>query len=291
LGRISRQRDRAVERGDLRDAEEPAEALERIEGEVEALQVGSEEASSRLAQREQDTEEAATQLEEFSRQLTEADKELTAANSDLREIRDSTDTVARAVESSGLVDLDPVVLDDHADTVTAILCSVKLHATEGMLLAAEGAAAERRAIQSLDSRGLPPARADIADLCEDMRRRRLGARPGWDYLATLDEAVAAACAAAHPGLADGVVVVVPDDIEPVTAFLREQVSRLTGPVVVAAPDEFHRDDQLPADADDPATHIDVVLPHEAFWSTPAAGEELDRRHGGDSHQKELVRCP
>ncbi|WP_435124085.1 hypothetical protein [Micromonospora tulbaghiae] len=282
LERIRHQRDRAVERGDLHDGEPAAQALERVRREAEEAHATCNTISSNLAEAKHEFAEADSTVHALAGQFKDAKAALTATVKTQRQLQDDTEKLARGVESSGLVDLDPVVLDDHADTVVSVLQAVAERANQDHLRAAERAAAARRAVQSLDTRGLLPARADIAELCENLRNLRLGARPGWDYLATLDETVALRCATSHPGLADGVVVTVPDDLTPVIAYLREHHDVLTGPVVIGAPDTFHLDPGDDRDEKRPEAATEVILPHEAFWSTRAGAEELAQRRNDDA---------
>ncbi|WP_431895971.1 hypothetical protein [Micromonospora haikouensis] len=286
---IRQQRDRAVGRGDLHDGESEAHALERVGHEAEGIRAGCDDLSSNLAEANNVFTEADRAARTLSSQLMDAKSTLTATTKTQRQLQDATDKLARDVESSGLVDLEPVVLDDHADTVVSVLRAVAERANQDYLRAAERAAAARRAVESLDTRGLLPARADIAELCENLSRLGLGARPGWDYLATLDETVAPRGAAAHPGLADGVVVTVPDDLTPVVAYLREHRDVLTGPVMVGAPDTFHDDLDDDRDEELPESAIEVVLPHEAFWSSRAGAEQLDQRRDDDAdHERATI---
>lgn len=288
LDKISRQRDQAVERGDLHDGEPTADALDRVRREAEAIHGAAEALESNLADARKEFADADSAVRTLAGQSKDAKAALTAATKTQRQLADATDKLARDLESSGLVDLDPVVLDDHADTVVSVLRAVADRANQDHLRAAEQAAAARRAVHSLETRGLLPTRADIAELCDNLQNLRLGARPGWDYLAKLDESVALRCAAAHPGLADGVVVTMPDDFPQITAYLREHHERLSAPVVIGAPDTFHLGPGTPQ-TQDPETATQVVLPHEAFWSARAGAEQLDQRRSDDADHERATR--
>jgi hypothetical protein len=287
LERIQRQRDAAVGKGDLRDGEAAADALDRTRQESEGLRDTGETIEAALAEAKDDFTQADSAARKLSGQHKDAKSALDAATKIRQQVQDATDKLARDVESSGLVDLDPVVLNDHADTVVAVLQAVAERANQDHLRAAERAAAARRATQSLESRGLLPARADITELCEELRGRGLGARPGWDFLATLDEAVALRGATAHSGLADGIVVPVPEDLPKVVAYLQGHREVLGGPIVVGAPDAF----DLDAGGQDqqPETAIEVVLPHDAFWSASAGAQQLaERRDDESGHERATV---
>jgi hypothetical protein len=289
LDRIQQRRDAAIGKGDLRDGEPAADALDRTRQESEGLRDTCETIEAALAEAKNDLTQADSAVRKLSGQRKDAKSALDAATKTRQQAQDATDKLARDVESSGLVDLDPVVLNDHADTVVAVLQAVAERANQDHLRAAERAAAARRATQSLESRGLLPARADITELCEELRGRGLGARPGWDFLATLDEAVALRGATAHPGLADGIVVTIPEDLPKVVAYLQGHREVLGGPIVVGAPDAFDLADVAGGQDHQPATAIEVVLPHEAFWSATAGAQQLaDRRDDESGHERATV---
>jgi hypothetical protein len=292
LARIRKQRVAAVARGDLRDGEPAADALDRVQKESGGISETCETIEAGLTEAKDDFAAADSAVGTLTGQHKDAKSSLTAEIKTQRQLQDDTEKLARDVESSGLVDLDPVVLEDHADTVIAVLQAVAERANQDHLRAAERAAAARRAIQSLDTRGLLPARVDITELCEHLRTRGFGARPGWDFLATLDEAVALRGATSHPGLADGIVVTIPEDLTKVVTYLREHRDILTGPIVVGAPDAFDLDLDLGLDSSEqgqqPETAVEVVLPHEAFWSARAGAEQLAERRDDDAgHEREI----
>ncbi|MBO3736605.1 hypothetical protein [Actinoplanes flavus] len=289
LDRIQRQRAAAVCKGDLGDGEPAADALDRVRQESERLRDTCETIEAALAEARSEVTQADSAVRKLSGQHKDAKSTLEAATKTRQQVQDATDDLARDVESSGLIDLDPVVLNDHADTIIAVLQAVAERANQDHLRAAERAAAARRATQSLESRGLLPARADIAEICEDLRRRGLGARPGWDFLATLDEAVALRGATSHPGLADGIVVTIPEDLPKVVAHLRGHRDVLTGPIVVGAPDAFDLDPDASRQDQQPEAVIEVVLPHEAFWSVSAGALQLaERRNDESGHERATV---
>lgn len=211
---------------------------------------------AQLAKRElklaRDTEHAEHAIEEARAQLDTA----TSRTKDL----------AAAVDATGFVEIHPIVLDDHSDTIAKRLESIVDTTRLKQAAAAVGTATTQRAATWLrDSERLPP-RTDVERLCERARVDRLGARPGWAYLSTMTAEVAATYAATHPGLADGIVVNVPEDFDAVVIAVTAARDDLDGPVVIGMAAAF----DAPPTLDQKSK---VVLPHAAHWST-VAGREL-----------------
>ncbi len=156
-----------------------------------------------------------------------------------------------------------------SDTLAAVAGS----AGTRQLDAGVKAAAAQRAVRALETSGLLPPRADIAAACE--RASRLGARPGWTYLAELPVETASRFAQALPELADGIIVNVPHDFLDVVGLVREHRAELHGPVTIGLPSAFET-----TAADDSLT---VILPDEAFWSRDAGRQEMVSRQ--DEHAR------
>jgi hypothetical protein len=183
-----------------------------------------------------------------------------------------TEGLSTAIAASGMVEFHPVVLDDHhgaiRDRLEAVIEAARLKQATA---AVSGAAAERAAVWLRDQELLPP-RPDVERLCDRARAERLGARPGWSYLATLRDDYAALCAGAHPGLADGIVVNVPEDLSKVVELVSAATDELDGPVVVGPASAFEPEvEEFGRDA------TVLVLPHTAYWSTTAGRELVDVR--------------
>lgn len=223
-------------------------------------------------QRRRRASDALEELAKRDRQLTgdlvRVEEGIDRARSDLETVSRRTDALATSIAASGMVEIHPVVLDDHHGAIRERLEAVIEAARLKQAAAAvSGAAAERAAVWLRDHERLPP-RPDVERLCDRARAERLGARPGWSYLATLRDDFAAACAEAHPGLADGIVVNVPEDLSKVVELVAAARDELDGPVLVGPASAFEGE----AGGLGRASTV-VVLPHTAYWST-TAGREL-----------------
>jgi hypothetical protein len=269
LQRIGAQRGAAVQNGDLQADQEPAEALAAVTAACDELERSARQVGDELHALSQQIDDADSETRTHTSRLSTARTEAEMAASTLSQLTEQTTGLAGEVASSGLIDLDPVRLDDHAEMIAATLKAIADRTHGEQLRAFERFAGAQRAVHSLEHRGLLPARPDVEDLCAQMLARGWGARAGWDYLATLEPGVAQRYAAAHPGLADGIVVTDPDDTDPILAHLNAHREVLTSPIVVGAPDAFR-------DADDQAdpAQVAVVLPHEAVWSATAGEQQL-----------------
>lgn len=223
-----------------------ADELERVRiresNAISGLQAKDAELASALGRTQGETEKARRELE-HAEELTRALEE--------------------ALTNSGFIETHSVSLPTHALSIRDRLGAVIEAARLRQASAAVGAAAAKRATTWLVEQERLPPRADVERLCERAQGKRLGAHPGWSYLAKLPADVAERYAAAHPSLADGIVVPVPEDRDAVVTLITEARQELDGPLVVGMPAAF----------DKQAAHISdtiVVLPSEAYWSGPAA---------------------
>jgi len=278
--RLSDQLAAAVNTGDLGQGEDPAAVVERARAEAAAADQAAD-----ARERERHAAAAAvTDLEDRDGALRgdeiRAEAAAAAAAADLERAAGRTDQLAGDLARSGLVELDPVVLDDHAEAVVERLTAVVDEARVQQAGAAVRAAAAERAATWLEGLHILPPRADVERLCDRARSSRLGARPGWSYLAELPEDVAAKYAAAHPGLADGVVVNVPEDLDRVVGLVGAARAELDGPVIVGSAAAFDESADVGGEV--------VVLPDAAFWS-PAAGQAIApaRLAEAGRHQQEV----
>ncbi len=181
-----------------------------------------------------------------------------------------TAALASALEASGFVETSPVSLDGATPVILQRLASAIDTARMKQAAAAVSAAgAERAAVWLRDHERLPP-RPDVERLCVRARKERLGARTGWEYLASLPPEAAHEYALSHPGLADGVVVNVPEDFEAMVALTTTASNELDGPVTIGAASVF-------ASSEPEHPRSVVVLPHAAYWSTTAGRKILDAR--------------
>ncbi len=209
----------------------------------------------------------------FEAQAADIESEKRSAQEALGQVKAATDNLADALAQSGFLDLDVIRLADHAEVIGDTLAAVAGSAGTRQLDAGVKAAAAQRAVRSLETNGLLPPRADVAAACE--RASRLGARPGWAYLAEVPAETARRFAQALPGLADGIIVNVPDDFSDVVEVVREHRAELHGPVTVGFPSAFET-----TTSDDSLT---VILPGEAFWSRDAGRQEMTSRQ--DEHAR------
>ncbi len=194
---------------------------------------------------------------------------VTSANEALERAQQTTESVRRALEVSGLVDAAHIQLDSHAPGFVGQLANAIDEARRTQAASAVHVAAANRAEAWLrDHERLPP-RADVETLCDRLRTRKLGARPGWSYLGTLSADIAAQYAHAWPGLADGVVVNIPEDLREVLTTIETARGELVSPVVVGLAAAF--------EASSATSAVTVVLPHEAHWSSEAAREIIEVR--------------
>jgi hypothetical protein len=201
--------------------------------------------------------------------LGRAEEAISVARSELDKAVVRTDQLVSAITRSGFVELDPVILDDHAEAVCKRLDAVIESAKLKQAAAAVSVAAADRATMWLRDHECLPPRPDVERICDSARADRLGARPGWSYLSTLAEDIAAGFAAAQPGLADGIVVNVPEDLDAVIALVSAARDDLDGPIVIGLAGAFGSD-AIERDCT-------VVLPHHARWSTAAGRALVDAR--------------
>lgn len=267
-GAIEQQFEDALKRGLLSNLDaDPAVELQHARMRAAAEQLVAEEQE----QQRQRASNALKELTERDRALAveigRAEEGITSARTQLDTASVRTDQLVVAIARSGFVEMEPVILDDHAETIRKRLDAVIEAARLKQAAAAVSVAAADRATMWLRDHECLPPRADVERICDRARADRLGARPGWSYLSTLSEDVAMAFAAAHPGLADGVVVNVPEDLDAVIALVRAARDDLDGPIVIGPAGAFG------ARAGGFGHDCTVVLPHHAHWST-AAGRAL-----------------
>ncbi|WP_437312121.1 hypothetical protein [Sorangium sp. So ce388] len=269
---LERQLAAAIEAGVLADATaDPAVELRRTRARAASEKAAAEEHE----RHRRGAVEALRALGERDRQLAgeagRAEESVTKAQAELEGATRRTHALASTLGASGFIETHPVVLDDHAGTIRQRLGEVIEAARRKQAGAALSVAvAERAAVWLRDHERLPP-RPDVERLCERARAERLGARPGWAYLARLPADAAGAYAFAHPGLADGIVVNIPEDLKAVVELVSSARDELDGPVVVGPATAF---DRAPGELDASAT---VVLPHSAHWSADAARELVETR--------------
>jgi hypothetical protein len=193
------------------------------------------------------------------------------ASAELANAISRTNALANDIVQSGFLDIQPLMLDQHGESTRERLEAV----IEGARLkqasvAVSAAAADRAAIWLRDTERLPP-RTDVERLCEEAQGERLGARSGWAYLSSLLANVGADYAVANPGLADGIVVNVPEDFDAVVELVTASRDQINGPIVVG----------LAAAFETTSNEVDersrVILPHSAHWSTVAGRELVESR--------------
>jgi len=243
-----------------RDARTRASAASARAEELEAQRLRADGVLARLHARSNELAEATGRAELSVRQ---AQRELDRALVATRALED-------AVVTSGFVESSSVSLDADSEALIARLGEVSDAARRKQGSAAVASAAARRAATWLADRQRLPPRGDVERLCDAAQAKRLGAHPGWSYLATLPPEVATSFAAAHPGLADGVIVNVPEDLDAVVELVASARDSLDGPIVVGPAAAF--ESTHPRDA-----RMTVVLPHDAYWSRIAALDITDAR--------------
>ena len=273
LSKIDDLVEEARQRGDLTASQSVPGALDEARGQASKLDEQASQALDRRRARQEELDLLTGERSDFEAQVAGIESEHQAAQAALGHVKAMTGSLADALAQSGLLDLDAIQLDDHADVIGETLAAVAHSAGTRQLDAGVKAAAAQRAVRSLETGGLLPPRADIAAACE--RASRLGARPGWAYLAELPAETARRFAQVAPGLADGIIVNVPDDFPDVVQIVRQHRADLHGPVTIGSPSAFEA-----TTADDSLT---VILPDEAFWSRDAGRQEMGR------HQDEHAR--
>lgn len=203
---------------------------------------------------------------ELAEKITRATVEAEQAEEQLQAAVRRTEELTGAIEATGEVDIHPMVLDHHADAVAKRLkVIIEAARTKQALAAVRAASSERSATWLSEKERLPP-RTDVERLCEQLLADGLGARPGWSYLSTLPADVASKYATAHPGLADGIVVNIPEDFEKVARAVVAASDELSGPIEIGMASVF-------SDARERDDRRTVVLPHVAYWSA-ASGRDL-----------------
>lgn len=206
-------------------------------------------------------------------EASRADAEIERCRSAFEDAIKRSDALAAMIVTSGFTDSHTVDFDHDGEVVQERLRAAVGSAREKQAAAAvAAAAAERAAIWLKDHHRLPP-RPDVQRLCERARAERLGARPGWTYLAGLPDDVAELYAAAHPSLSDGIVVNVPEDLAAVIQIVDAARGDLDGPVVIGSPSVFETKGAEGTDG------FRVVLPHRAYWSISAGESIADFRAG------------
>jgi hypothetical protein len=278
LTKIDDLAEEARQHGDLSPGQSVREALDETEKSVSALDDQAEQALGTRRSRQEDLDRLNGKLSEFEAWAAGIESERQSAQAALDQVKEATGSLADALTQSGLLDLDTIRLDDHAEVISDTLAAVAGSAGTRQLDVGVKAAAAQRAVRSLETSGLLPPRADIATACE--RASRLGARPGWTYLAELPAETARRFAQALPELADGIIVNVPDDFHNVVGLVREHRAELHGPVTIGLPSAFET-----TAADDSVT---VILPDEAFWSRDAGRQKMAGRQDEHArHQRTL----
>lgn len=264
-------REAAVRDGVLDADEHPDAALRAAENRLDTLRT-----------EHHDTQREHNRLTGLAAQLTDAQSlhveqavrahaDLSAQEELLQQLRDDTDTLTRQLHASALIDFDPIRLEDHDQAIAELLSLAAAQAKTRELDAAVQAAAARRAVAALEDTALLPPRPAVAEICRRAATHKYGARSTYAYLANLPAPAAEAIVRAHPALADGIVVNVPDDLHDVVDLARQARADLDAPLVITTPQALEVATPLPEDTV-------VILPDDAHWSHPAARTQLENRH-------------
>jgi hypothetical protein len=279
--RIAQLLDAAIDRGDMVADQSAEEAQSEAAEEAEQLRAEAARGQSQVSEYQRDLDGLGDEVAELQGRISQAAADAKAARQARDEAKTATENLENLLETSELLDLPSIRLVDAAEIIGEMLTSVIESAKRRQLEAAVQEAASRRAAQALEDTQLLPPRADVTRLCAMAATSHLNARPGWSYLADLQDEVAEQFAAAHPALADGIIVNAPDDLDDVADLVRDAREVLDGPVVVGSPRAFEDD----SDVGDVA----VVLPGEAFWSRDSAAIQLDhRRQDHQAHQQAVA---
>lgn len=271
----------AVGRADLSDGQDADAALRDARNDVAEQRRAAARTDDDATRVQQELDEVGTQLETAAADAAAGRSSAQSARDRLDHLRQATDGLTSELSASGLLDNPDIALDDAAELIDELLAGIEETEHARQLNAAVQAAAVRRSSLALESTGVLPARADVMMLCEKASAESLGVRPGWSYLMELPADTAAAYAAAHPGLADGIVVTIPADLAATAQIVQAARQELNGPVVIGTAASF-------AQHDEPG-QVQVVLPDEAYWSRQAGQLVLERyRSAHHAHEKELT---
>ncbi|MDP9792433.1 hypothetical protein J2S43_000945 [Catenuloplanes nepalensis] len=215
--------------------------------------------------------EATQQAQGLQGDLDTAAHEITTNENTLTDMLRRTDRLTKEVTGSGLVEIDRVDLDEHADIIHADIRS----RLDGTRAAARTRAVRvsqlERNVQALHASRLLPARPEVDDLVNQLQQHTgRGVLPGWTWLSRITPDKATSLLRSHPELADGIVVPVEDDFAEVEGWLAANVHSISvpGPVVVACGASF-----FDGTSGDRRT---VVLPDPALWDQQAGQEAVIR---------------
>lgn len=216
--------------------------------------------------------------------INEANSAITEAELRQQSWKKASDQLGAALLQSGLIDIDVVSLDDHADILESTLrghrdtlrAQVRDHSIAASHL--------DRNVEALHREHLLPPRRDVEVLAATVRAAtNCTVYPGWQWLAALPSPeLAEEIARRHPEVADGLVVAIDDDYPQIAAWLTTHSAQLNlaEPVVVTTIAAF----QTPS-ADEVPERV-VVLPDPAHWDKAAGQQAIETTR--DRHQQALL---
>lgn len=156
---------------------DPAVELRRARACAEAERAAAEEHEQQRRRAVDALNELMERDVQLASDVVRADEAIDRARTQLEIATRHTDDLAATLVASGLIEVEPVALDDHADMIRQRLeAVVDVSRRKQAAAAVSGAAAERAAMWLREHDCLPP-RPDVERLCERARARRLGARP------------------------------------------------------------------------------------------------------------------
>ncbi|WP_432903927.1 hypothetical protein ACQP1S_06065 [Micromonospora matsumotoense] len=278
LEKVTEQRaDGKILRQELRDdgsleTDEPAHrAVTRHRQTAEAARSNITSNRQQAARYDDRAKEATQQAHRLQGDLDTAAHQITTNENSLAEMVRRTDNLTNEVTASGLVEIDRVDLDEHADIVHADI-RARLDGTRATARTRAVRVSQlERNVQALQASQLLPARPEVDELVTQLQHHTgRGAVPGWTWLSRIAPDKATSLLRNHPELADGIVVPIEDDFAAVEEWLAANQHGISvpGPVVVACGASF-----FDGTSGDRRT---VVLPDPALWDQQAGQEAVTR---------------
>ncbi|MFG1918095.1 hypothetical protein [Micromonospora sp. NPDC048898] len=222
--------------------------------------------------------------------ITTVGEQIVTAEQRLRTWNQTSDELGAALLASGLIDLDPVSLDEHADVLDSALRehreSLRSQIRDRSIVAGQ----IERDVDALNRTQLLPPRHDVEALAERVRTATTRAvLPGWQCLADLPPHVAEDFALRHPEVADGLVVTIDDDYRQVADWLAVHAGEfnLSAPVVLTTAAAF----QLSTGTGAGQPQRAVLLPDPAHWDKNAGREAAttaNSRHEQALHERDAA---
>jgi hypothetical protein len=230
-------------RGVLADGEQPAAALDRATTALDEAQRALAERHRMLAALDDDIRSRYARLSDLQRQLGDARARASTCEHELTQMHAAAAALAGDARLRELAETDEIDLWRTGSGLAERLDARVAEAGRALADEAVTAAADRAALVALQTDGLLPVRAAVAEVIAVLADHDVPAVAGWRHVAEhLPPCERARAVAQAPAVVDGVVVTNPGLLDRARAAVGDLAEPLRSVVVVGAPPQWSSPD-------------------------------------------------